>query len=142
MLRRREDGKVPALEIQVDGARIGDLLAALDRGGLRGEESVHFCRRPHVELVGAVAQTVLVSAGLAGVDAQQHIMGGTIGLAEIMGVAGGDERQPEPVGDVDGAFGAAFLQVEAVVLDLDVEVLAEEPSKPFGECGGFLDLVL
>ena len=57
-------------------------------------------------------------------------MGGGVVLAEVMGVAGGHQRQAEPVGDVDGALGAQLLDVQAVVLDLDVEVLAEERVEP------------
>ena len=44
---------------------------------------------------------------LAGVDAQQHVVGGGVVLAEVMGVAGGHQRQAELVGDVDRPLGAA-----------------------------------
>src|SRR5437868_11166539 len=69
-------------------------------------------------------------------------MSGTIGLAEIVGIAGGNERQPQPMSDVDRAFGAALLEVESIVLDLDVEVLAEQPGEPLSQSHRFLELIL
>src|SRR5262249_31263153 len=140
--RRRKGRKVPALKIQLNGARISDLLAALHGVGVRRKKSVHFRRRAQVELIAPIAQPVLIPAGLAGIDAQQHVMGGAVDLAEIVGVAGGDQRQSEPVGNVDRTVGAALLKLQAVVLDFDVEVVAELPSEPLGQSGRFLKLIL
>src|SRR5437899_7969252 len=61
--------------------------------------------RPDVELVAAVAHPVLVVERLARVDAQEHVVGGGVRLAQVVGVAGGHQRQAEPVGHVDGALG-------------------------------------
>src|SRR5438445_12750358 len=58
-----------------------------------------------------------------------------------MRIARRHEGKTKAPGDVDGAFGATFLDVQAVVLDLDVEVLAEELSKPLRQPSGLLQLV-
>ena len=69
-------------------------------------------------------------------------MGVGVGLREIVGVAGGDQRQAEFVGDVDGPLGACLLNVEPVVLDLDVEVLAEDAMEPLRKLLRLVELVL
>jgi hypothetical protein len=140
--RRREDGEVALLEVQFDVAAVGDLLAAAHGLAVLGEEAVHLLRRPDVELVAAVAQPALVGAGLACVDAQEHVVGGGVGLAQVVGVAGRHQRQAEPVGDGDGTRGALLLDVQAVVLDLDVEVVAEDAVEPAGQLRRLVDLVL
>src|SRR5438445_10473943 len=69
-------------------------------------------------------------------------MRGAIPLAQVVGVAGGNQRQIQSIGDTDGAFGTALLDVQAVVLNFDVKVLSESPAKPAGQVGGLVELVL
>ena len=72
--------------------------------------------RTDKKLVAAVAQPVFLSARLAGVDAQQNLVGVGVVLGQIVGVARVHQRQAEPVGDVDGGLGAAALDVPTVLL--------------------------
>src|SRR5262249_33193898 len=90
--RRSENREMPRLEIQLDATAIGNLLTALDSLGMTREESIHLLRTAHVELVAAVTQAILVVASLAGVDAQQYVVSGTIPLAQVVGIAGSDQR--------------------------------------------------
>ena len=95
------------LEIELDVAAVGDFLAALHGVVVPGKELIHLLRRPDVELIAAVAHAVFVLERPAGVDAQQHVVGEVVvAPAEIVGVAGGHQRQAEPIGDVDGPFRA------------------------------------
>ena len=57
-----------------------------------------------------------------------------------MGIVGCHQRQTELVGNVDGGFGAGFLDIHAVALDFDIEVVAKQLMEPFGQLGRFLSL--
>jgi len=57
-------------------------------------------------------------------------MGEVVFLLQIMGITGRHQRQTEIVGDINRPLGTAFLDVEAIVLDFDVEVVAEDFRKP------------
>src|SRR5262249_30812802 len=83
--------EMPGLEIQIDGAAVGNFLAATHGILVIGKQLVHFIRRADVELVTAVAQPVFIIPRLAGVDAQQHVVGRTVTLAQVVRVAGGHE---------------------------------------------------
>src|SRR5262249_16784539 len=63
------------------------------------------------------------------------------GLAKVMGIAGRHKRQPQLVCNGDGALGALTLYVQAVILYLDIEVVAEDSGKPLGEPRRFFELV-
>src|SRR5260370_606592 len=58
-----------------------------------------------------------------------------------MRVAGGHERQTEVVGDVNGPLGAAALDIEAVVLNLHVEISAEDFREPNCRFAGLVQLI-
>src|SRR6516225_5255262 len=78
----------------------------------------------------------------ARVDAKEHVVSAGVVLRQVMGVASGHQRQAEAAGDVDRPVGAELLNLEAVVLDFDVEVVAENGVEPAGKVGGFVDPVL
>ena len=68
-VRRREDGEVARLEVEVDVNAVRDLLTPLNRFLAAGEEAVHLLRRPDVELIDervrarfAVAHALVVAA--------------------------------------------------------------------------------
>ncbi len=149
VVRRREDGEVARLEVEFDAAAVGDLLTPFHGLLAAGEEAVHLLRRPDVELIDqlvqarfAVAHALLVGALGAGVDAQQNVMGVGVVARQVVGVAGGDQRQAEFVGDADRPVGALLLDVQAVVLDLDVKVLAEDAVEPARQLFRLVELVL
>src|SRR5262249_42025099 len=110
----REDGKMARLEIEIDRTAVGYFLAALNSLLMTGESLIHHVGGADKKLLAVVPQTVLLGAQLAGVDAQQHVVGIRVFLRQIMGVAGGDERQTQLASNVDGRLGAAALNVQAV----------------------------
>src|SRR5438046_593737 len=89
LLRRCEYREMPVFEVQLDRAPVGDFLAAADRIRVFREELIHLLRRPHVKLIAAVAEAIVIAAKFAGVDAKKHVVSVAIGLAQIMSVAGG-----------------------------------------------------
>ena len=58
-----------------------------------------------------------------------------------MGVAGRHERHADLFGDIDRNRRALVLQVDAVVLNLDEEVVLEDLGEPLGELLRFLVLL-
>ena len=92
-VRRSENGEMTPLEIELERAAVCYLLAARHRIMMAGEEFIHLTRGPDVKLIAAVAHAVFVFAQPAGVDAQQHIVGGSVRLAQVMGIAGRHQRQ-------------------------------------------------
>src|SRR5262249_7942184 len=111
-IRRREYGKVPGLEIQLDVAAVRDLLAALYRVRVIGELAVHLLRRTHVELIAFVAQPIGFAPSFPSVDAEQYIVSSGITLAEVVRVAGGDERPADPLRDFGRPLGTKPLHFQ------------------------------
>jgi isochorismate hydrolase len=58
-----------------------------------GEEFAHLRGRLHVELVGHELQPALVGDGLAGADAEQHVVRLRVAAPEIVRVVGRDQGQ-------------------------------------------------
>ena len=86
----------------------------------------HLARILHVELVGAEAPALLVVERLAGLDAEQHVVGDVILRMEVVAVVGRHQRQAELVGQRDQLTVGALLLLQVVVLDLDVVAVAED----------------
>ena len=79
---------------------------------------------------------------LAGVDAEQDVVGQVVILGQVVSVAGGHDRKSQPSGQVELRHAVA-LDLQAVVLDLDEEVpLAEGPGVPHGQVLGLVHAVV
>jgi hypothetical protein len=132
---------VPLAEVEVDVHRVGDRLAAGDGGRhevpvVAGESRVHLDRALEVELVRVHPHPRVVAAEAAGVDAQEDVLGLGILAVDVVAVAGGDRRDPQLAGDLQGRVGHLPLHLEAVVLDLDEVAVAERPLEPAGDLPG------
>ena len=101
-----------------------------------GKRRVHLLRAAEVELVAFHPHPVGVGAELAGVDAEQHVLGLGVLAMDVVDVAGGDQRQAHLLGHLDGALHGHPLDLQAVVLDLDEVAVAEEPVEPGGHLTG------
>ena len=100
-----------------------------------GEEGEHL--RLALDVFGAgVAQPLLIAHQLAGEHAEQGVVGFDVVAGEVVGVVGGDQGNPEFGGDAHdlGVNDAIFRR--AVVLDFQVEVLAETLLVPTGHLPG------
>ena len=103
---RLERGELPLAEVEALVVVL-DQLGDPDRGGERllvtGERLVHLLGASDVELVVLEPHPVGVVEGPPGVDAQEDVVDLGVFLEQVMGVAGGDEGQAHPPGEVGGA---------------------------------------
>ena len=105
---------------------------------------MHLLRAADVELVGELAvvghEPRLVQRlvdRLAGVDAEQDVVGQVVVLRQVVGVARGHHRKAQPPRHVELALHAVALDLQAVALHLDEEVaLAEGLVVPHGQVLG------
>ena len=67
-------GQVQVAEIEGHMAALGDLLAVFNGLGEVGKHGAHFRLALDVELLGVHAHPAFVLQGLAGLDAQKHLL--------------------------------------------------------------------
>ena len=142
-LRQLEFRQVVLAEGELQIAHIGDPGRVLqgvlvDVGGKQGR---HLLLAAEVEVPGLVAHPVLVVDGLAGLDAQQHVVGLRVLLPEVVGVVGAHHGQPRLLVEPEDALIHDLLVPDAVVLELQVEVVrAEDVRQLQGVVPGILVL--
>ena len=138
VFRQAEDGEVPLAQLQLDVDAVGDLLAAAEGLLLAGKGGVHLLGAAEVELVALHLHAVGIAAELAGVHAQQHVLGLGVVAEDVMDVAGGHQRQAHAVGQVHRRLQCHPLHFQIVVLNLDEVAVAEEFVEPGGGFPGLL----
>ena len=106
------------LRLQVVGEQAEHLLLTLDVFGAR------------------VAQPLLIGDQLAGEDAEQGVVGLGVVAGEVVGVVGGDQRDAQLLADAHQLHVDDAVLGGAVVLDLQVEVVAEHALVPAGHISG------
>ncbi len=146
LVGRLERGKLALAQVEALVVLL-DHLGDPDRGGERlrvvRQRRVHLLGAPDVELVVLEPHPVRVVEGPAGVDAEQDIVDFGVFLHQIMGVAGADQGQAHPAGKVGRRLFVVLLDLDAVALDLDVEILlAEDLLIPGAELLGVLALAV
>jgi len=136
--RSRENAACPGRARSSTG--VGDLLAPRQRPR-RPRNPVEAGERRRASPAGLSGRTRSspsacgwrIVAEAAGVHAAAGCPRPTrIFAVDVVAVAGGDRRDAELAGDLQGDVGDLPLQVEAVVLDLDEVAVAEELLKPAG----------
>ena len=116
-------------------AAIRDALGILHSLRVAGEQGLHFLRRAEVEVPGLIAHAVFIIHGLAGLDAQQHVMALGILMAEVVGIVGAHQRDAGLIvhpqqGTVDGG-----LVRDAVILQLQIEIVLPQNVLQFQRVG-------
>ena len=119
---RHVEGRQLPRRLEEEAALLGDGHRVAQRLRMVGEHRRHLRRALDVELLGVEAQPLRLVDLLAGADAEQHVVGLVVLLAEVMGV-------------VRRGQGQARLRVEAIqplvdaplLLDAVVHHLEEEP---------------
>jgi hypothetical protein len=101
-------------------------ISTAQRVGVAREVERHLGRRLEEELVGVELPPVRVLQRVARLDAEQRLVGPGVLVAQVVHVAGGDEREPGLAGEIDELRVDALLDVEARVLQLDVGRIAAE----------------
>ena len=123
---------------------VGNLLAPGHRVFVLREELVHVLRRPHVVRVRHVLfgiALLLRVALLLRADAEEHVVRLGIVGTQIVSIRRGHERHAELVRNLRRDRRTQVLQPDAVVLNLDVEVVLEQFREVPGELLGFVLLV-
>ena len=88
------------------------------------------CRRLDVVAGAVELEPVRVGQGLAGLDAQQQVVGLRVLFPAVVGVVGDDRGDVELPGDVEEALADPRLDVDAVVHQLEEVVLLAEDVLP------------
>ncbi len=108
----------------ISSVRASACLVADEVGG-------HLVRRLEEELVGVELPVVRVLERVAGLDAEERLVGSCVLVPEVVDVAGGDERQAGGLRGTGEHGVDPSLDVEPGVLHLDVDgALAEDLAEP------------
>ena len=95
--------------------------------GVRGVDGVHLVRGLQVVAGAVEAEAVRVGEVLAGLDAQQGVVGGRLVRVRVVRVVGDQRRDAELLADLQEAVADPVLDLDAVVHQLqEVAVLAED----------------
>ena len=125
-LRQLEAGQVVVPELKVEAALGGDLRRVVRGVGAVGKERAHLVLALEVELLRLKAHALGVVHRLAGLDAHQHVLVIGVGLVYIVRVVRQRKGDARLVVDAQDAPGGRVLLGDAVALDLEVEVVAED----------------
>ena len=133
-----EGGEVQAAEGEVEVASFGDFSGVGGGSRVVGEGGLHFVGGQHVRFVGerlfAHRVVALVAAGDAEAQLEDRFV---VGVRALDGV-GGDYRQVEFVGNVEGGADEAGV---LVLPDFQVETVGEEGREGAGVGVGAFDFV-
>ena len=142
LVGHRELGQAGPAEVDLDDGPLGDEQGVVARLGELGEEVAHLGRRLQVVLLALELEPLGVVDEGAGLHAQQGVVGDVVLAVGVVAVVGGEQRGADAPGDLDQGRVGLVLLGEAVVLELDEEVvLAEDVLEPAGQRLG-LDLVV
>ena len=135
VVRGRELREPDLAELELDVQPLGDLEARAKRLRVVREVRSHLGGALEVELVGVELPAARVLQRVAGLDAEQRLVGPRVLVAEVVDVARCDERQTGLLGELGELRVDPRLLGEAGVLDLDVDVVAAEDLRQAVEVG-------
>ena len=120
--RQPELRQVILAEGEVKPAAVGNTLGVLHGIGISGKQRFHLLRGAEIEILRLIAHAVFIVNGLAGLDAQQHVMALGVLPAQIMGVVGADQGNTCLLVQAQQAPVHRGLVGDAVILKLQIEV--------------------
>ena len=135
----REPGHQVAALGELDVAPLGHQQRVVAGLGVLGPERAHLLGGLQVEVAGVELEAVRVGHGLAGLHAQQDLMGLRIRGVGVVQVVGREQRQREVLGQAQEVGTRAALDLDAVVHELAVEVV---PAEDVAVVGGGLARLL
>ncbi len=126
ILRNREAGEGLGDFFEFELAALGDVVGAVERVLDFAEQRHHLFARLDVEGFLFEAHAVQIRHRLAGLNAQQDFVGAGVGLAQVVGIVGGDQR--------DAGVGRQAMHqrhdfgvgLQAVILQFEEEILGAE----------------
>ena len=122
-LRQLELRQVILAEGEVKLAPVGNALGVLHGIGIPGKQRFHLLRGAEIEIPRLIAHAIFIVNGLAGLDAQQHVMALGVLPAQIVGVVGADQGNARLLVQAQQAPVHRGLLGNAVVLKLQIEVV-------------------
>ena len=125
-VRSREPRQQDPAELHAHVAALGDLERARHRLGEMRERGLHLLGGLEVELVGVELPVARVRERVAGLDTEQRLVRPRVLVAEVVDVAGRDERDAGARGKIDELRVERLLHLEPRILELDVGLLAAE----------------
>jgi len=123
-----------AVELDLDVAALGDLEGRGERLRPLRERARHLLVVLEVELVGFEADLGLGERAL-GLHAQERRVVVVVLATQVMDIAGADQRGAGLARETNDLLVAAVLQLEAVALQLEVDVLAPEHADQLVDVG-------
>ena len=121
-----ERGQDRLAELDLDVGPLRDEQRVVARLGKLAEHVAHLGRRLDVEVVTLELEPLGVGLQRAGLHAQQRVVRLRVFLVRVMAVVGSEQRRLQPAGDVEQRLEDADVVFDAVVLQLDEEVLTAE----------------
>ena len=121
-----EAGQVIVAELEVEMAALGDLHRVVGGLGILREKGAHLLFVLEIELLGLEAHAVRLVHGLARLDAHEHVLVIGVLLLSVVGVVGDGQGDAQLFREADQPLGGLPFLPDAVVLDLQVEVLRAE----------------
>ena len=135
--RGRERGEHRVAEFDLDVGSLGDEERVVARVLVVGEHGAHLRRGLQVELLAFELEAFGVVAGRPGLHAEERVVGFGVGPVGVVAVVGREQRGVQVVGEGEQAGVHPLLVGDAVVLELDEElVAAEHVLEPGGEGAG------
>ena len=136
-VRRRVARDELLAELDLDVAALGDLERGLQRLGPLGERVRHLLVGLEEELVGLEGHLRRGERGLR-LHAQQRRVVVVVLAAQVVDVGGGDERAADLAGDPHDVLVGHVLLGDAVLLDLEVDVVGAEDVEQLVDVGAGL----
>ena len=128
-----EVGQEVLAEAELDVAALGHLEGVVAGLGVVGEQVPHLGRGLEVELVALELEPLGVGQHGPGLDAEQDLVRGGVGLAGVVQVVGGQQGQAEVAGQRDQFRVDPALLGQAVVVQLDEVVAGPEQVAELGQ---------
>ena len=125
-VRHGELGQARLAQLDLHVGPLGDQQRVVARLGHLAEEVAHLRRRLEVVLGALELEAVRVREQCAGLHAEQRVVGHGVLAVGVVAVVGGQQRRADAPGDLDQLRVGAVLVGQAVVLQLDEEVVAAE----------------
>ncbi len=125
-LGQREVRQLRGAELDVDLRPLGDPQRVVARLGHLAEEVAHLVGGLEVVLLALELEALRVRQHGAGLHAEQGVVGLVVLAVGVVGVVGGQQRRPQRGGQLDQLRVGLALGRQAVVLQLDEEVVAPE----------------
>jgi hypothetical protein len=113
-------------ELDLDVAAFGDPQRVVAGDLDVAEQRAHLTCRLEVVLVAGELEAVGVAHQRPRLHAQQRVVGLMVVLVGVVAVVGGEQRRPDAPGDVHQLGIGAALLGDAVILDLDEQVVSPE----------------